>query len=240
MGSAHRSYSSALVTRALMMSPGVRSVAPLRNTEPSISGASHCERPMAPSASTSSTMTSMRAADLGGHQVAADLLLGGHEAVPALVLHLVGHDGRRGRWRGRRSTGSYLKQPTRSSSASSSQSSRIWKSASVSPGKPTMKVERMARSGQMSRQRAIALERLLLVRGAAHGLQHGGRGVLEGDVEVGQDLALGHQRHHARRRAGRGRRSAGAPRRRACRAPAARSRKWARERRALPGAGRRT
>ena len=31
---------------------------------------------------------------------------------------------------------------------------------------------------------------------AAHGLQHRGRGVLEGDVEVGQDLAFGHQRQH--------------------------------------------
>src|SRR4029077_3584232 len=33
------------------------------------------------------------AADLCGHQVAAHLLLGGHEAVTALLLHLVGYDG---------------------------------------------------------------------------------------------------------------------------------------------------
>ena len=57
-----------------------------------------------------------------------------------------------------------------------------------------MKVERMARSGQILRQAAIRAARLFLVGGAAHGLQHGGRGVLEGDVEVGEDLALGHQR----------------------------------------------
>ena len=57
-----------------------------------------------------------------------------------------------------------------------------------------MKVERMARSGQISRQFADAIEGLLLVAGPAHRLQHGRRGVLEGDVEIGQDLALGHQR----------------------------------------------
>src|SRR3546814_6631793 len=45
-----------------------------------------------------------------------------------------------------------LKAPTRSSCASSSQSSRYWKSASVSPGKPTTKLERIAMSGQISRQ----------------------------------------------------------------------------------------
>src|SRR5262245_22824994 len=53
MASAHRSYSSMLLTCALTISPGERPTAPFRNTEPSISGASHCERPMAPSASTS-------------------------------------------------------------------------------------------------------------------------------------------------------------------------------------------
>ncbi|MNH26100.1 hypothetical protein D3C79_861290 [compost metagenome] len=49
------------------------------------------------------------------------------------------------------STGLYLKQPTRSSSALSMKSSSIWNSSSVSPGKPTMKVERRVISGQISR-----------------------------------------------------------------------------------------
>ena len=52
-------------------------------------------------------------------------------------------------------TGSYLKQPTRSSCASSSQDSKKAKSSSVSPGNPTMNVERIARSGQMARHDAI-------------------------------------------------------------------------------------
>ncbi|CPL23304.1 Uncharacterised protein [Bordetella pertussis] len=53
------------------------------------------------------------------------------------------------------STGEYWKQPTRSSWASLIQSSRYWKSSSVSPGKPTMKVERSVRSGHSSRQRLM-------------------------------------------------------------------------------------
>ena len=42
---------------------------------------------------------------------------------------------------------------------------------------------------------ADALQRLFLRRRAAHRFQHLRRGVLEGDVEVRQDLALGHQRN---------------------------------------------
>ncbi len=55
----------------------------------------------------------------------------------------------------------------------------------------------MARSGQTLRQRAMRSKRLFRRGRAAHGFEHGGRGVLEGDVEVGQDLALGHQRDDA-------------------------------------------
>ena len=40
------------------------------------------------------------------------------------------------------------------------------------------------------------LQRLLLVRWPAHGFEHLGRGVLKGNVEVGQDLAFRHQRQH--------------------------------------------
>ena len=43
------------------------------------------------------------------------------------------------------------KEPTRSRRASFRKSSSIWKSSSVSPGKPTIKVERRVRSGQISR-----------------------------------------------------------------------------------------
>ena len=89
--SPHTSYSSAFVTRACTMSPGFTPVAPLRNTEPSISGASHLERPMAPSSSTSSMMTSMVWPTLAAVSSRAHLLLRRHEAVPALLLHLVRH-----------------------------------------------------------------------------------------------------------------------------------------------------
>ncbi len=40
-----------------------------------------------------------------------------------------------------------------------------------------------------------AVRGLLLMRGAAHGLQHCGRRMLERDVEIGEDLSLGHQRN---------------------------------------------
>ena len=49
------------------------------------------------------------------------------------------------------STGEYLKQPTRSSCAASSHCRSRSKSASVSPGKPTMNVLRRVRSGQSRR-----------------------------------------------------------------------------------------
>ena len=52
-------------------------------------------------------------------------------------------------------TGEYLKQPTRSSCAASKKSSNSSNSASVSPGKPTIKVERITNSGQISRHLAM-------------------------------------------------------------------------------------
>ena len=52
-------------------------------------------------------------------------------------------------------------------------------------------------SGTKARQALQPLEHLRLVGGALHGLEHLGAGVLEGDVEVGEDRALGHQRDDA-------------------------------------------
>ena len=58
-----------------------------------------------------------------------------------------------------------------------------------------MKVERSARSGQISRQRADARRASSPdAPGGACAFSTAGRGVLEGDVEIGQHLALGHQR----------------------------------------------
>ncbi len=53
------------------------------------------------------------------------------------------------------STGEYAKQPTRSSSASRRNASSSSNSASVSPGNPTMKVDRSVMSGQAARHAAM-------------------------------------------------------------------------------------
>ena len=58
-----------------------------------------------------------------------------------------------------------------------------------------MKVERNVMSGQISRQLRDALQRLFLRRRTLHALEHVGRGVLERNVEIGQNLAFGHQRN---------------------------------------------
>ena len=94
------------------------------------------------------------------------------------------------------STGSYLKQPARLIRASLIHCRSRSKSRSVSPGNPTMKVERMARSGTACRQRADALRGLLLMRRTPHRLQHGWRRVLERNVEIRQHQAVRHQRQY--------------------------------------------
>ena len=59
-----------------------------------------------------------------------------------------------------------------------------------------MKVLRSVRSGHGAAPGVDALERVLGMRRALHALEHRGAAMLEGDVEVGQHLALGHQRQH--------------------------------------------
>ena len=59
-----------------------------------------------------------------------------------------------------------------------------------------MKVERMPRSGTTSRQRAMRSRVFSWFAGRRMALSTVGRGVLKRDVEIGQDLALGHQRQH--------------------------------------------
>src|SRR5690606_16408464 len=93
------------------------------------------------------------AADLGGELVGADPLGQLHKAGVALFLDRLGH------WVGQQVGRGALdrperKAPTRSSCASSSQPRRYSKSSSVSPGKPTTKLERTVISGQIRRQLA--------------------------------------------------------------------------------------
>ena len=59
-----------------------------------------------------------------------------------------------------------------------------------------MKVLRMVMSGQASRQARMRSSHFLAARRALHELQDARARVLERHVEVGKDLALGHQRDH--------------------------------------------
>ena len=59
-----------------------------------------------------------------------------------------------------------------------------------------MNVLRIVRSGQISRQRAHALEIVLGARRALHRFEDARARVLERHVEVGQDLAFRHERDH--------------------------------------------
>ena len=58
-----------------------------------------------------------------------------------------------------------------------------------------MKVERSVMSGTDRAPRRDALQRFRLRGRALHALEHVGRGVLERDVEIGKNFALGHQRN---------------------------------------------
>ena len=147
-----------------------------------------------------------------------------HEARAPLGLELGGAPGFRCRaLAAAPSTGEYSKQPTRSSCASRSHASSSSNSASVSPGKPTMKVLRSVMSGTARRQAAMRSQRVFRGGGALHQLQNAGAGMLEGNVEIGQHAACRHQLDHLDRRADRDRRSAAGSRRRARPGPAARS-----------------
>jgi hypothetical protein len=150
--SASRSYSCRDLPS--MMSPCLRPPPPATITRPSISGASprlratRCPAPglLRPRAPARCRRRAQRAAR-------ADPRSGCHEALPALFLDFV---------RDRR-TESLAARP-RPASRGSSRRGRAaplepveqgWKSSSVSPGKPTMKVLRRVRSGQISRQRRM-------------------------------------------------------------------------------------
>ena len=103
----------------------------------------------------SSMITGRRLPTFALRSLALILLLRLHEAVPALLLDL--RRDRRGDVVGRRAlrparTGSSRRGRSWPPSASIEETST---SSSVSPGKPTMKVERMARSGQTSRHLRI-------------------------------------------------------------------------------------
>ena len=91
-------------------------------------------------------------------------------------------------------TGSYLKQPTRSSFASVEP---VEQHLEILLGLAGEADDEGRADGEVRADlapAADAVERLLLVGRPAHRLQHGRGGVLEGDVEIGQHLALRHQR----------------------------------------------
>ena len=77
--------------------------------------------------------------------------------------------------------------PMASRRACSRKATSSARSSSVSPGKPTMKFERMPASGASARMRRHQLQEAFAVAEAAHAAQQGAAGVLEGHVEVGHD-----------------------------------------------------
>src|SRR5690606_37866589 len=124
--SAQRSYSSASTTRTRSLSPGLR-VGSAMNTLPSISGASAQERATAPSSSTSSTSTSISVPILRCRRAAEIACWWAMKRSQRSCLISSGTASRPSPSAGAPSTGEYWKQPTRSSCASVSQSSRYWK-----------------------------------------------------------------------------------------------------------------
>ena len=134
-------------------------------------------------------------ADLGFQLGGGNFLLVRHEALPALLLHLFRHRA----WQlvcGRAFNGLVLEAAD---------------AVELGFGEPVEQVlhvvfrlagEADDEGGAQRDVRADVapaldpVEHLVGVGRAAHVLQHGGRGVLEGNVEVGQDLALRHQRDH--------------------------------------------
>ena len=133
--------------------------------------------------------------DLRGENLLAHLPLHRHEALVAFGFHFLG--------RLRLETAArcpfhvlIFEAADARSRASRSQSRRKVKSSSVSPGKPTMKVELSPRSGQTARQPLMRSSVFSWFAGRRIAFSTFGRGVLEGDVEIGEDFALRHQRQH--------------------------------------------
>ena len=117
-----------------------------------------------------------------------------HQARAALFAHLLGQ--RAGQFVGasRPRPANRRRRRRGRAAAASRNSSSSSNSASVSPGKPVMKVRanRQVRAPRGARRRcARASSRR---RRPLHQLEDARAGVLERHVEVGQDLAFGHQR----------------------------------------------
>ena len=91
-------------------------------------------------------------------------------------------------------TGSYLKQPTRSSEASSQPLQQHFEIRFGLAGKADDEGRAQRQIGADLAPARDALQRFFLRRRPLHALQHLGRGVLKRDVEIGQDLSVGHQR----------------------------------------------
>ena len=82
------------------------------------------------------------------------------------------------------SSSEYPKTPVTSIRASTRKSHSVWRSSSVSPGNPTITLERTPGLGRVPADPLEQAEEALRVPEAAHPAQHRGAGVLEGQVEV--------------------------------------------------------
>src|SRR3984957_10406997 len=168
------------------MSPARKGLRVVMCTAPSICGESPLVRPFASRAPPSSTMASRRLPTLAASFFALIACARAMKRLWRLALISSGTGSRPRSLAAAPLTGSYWNAPTRSSLASSSQSSRKRKSSSVSPGKPTMKVERMVKSGQIERHARMRSSVFSWVAG---------RSMLERHVDIGQHVAAIHERN---------------------------------------------
>ena len=178
------------------MSPGLRPVSPGRNTLPSISGASQGERAMASSfsVSISSTSTSISRPTLDWKISAEICCWASMNRSQRSCFTVVGHL-RKAEVIGLGAGDGLVLEAADTLEARFAQ-----------PGQEIFEIvlglagEADDEGGADGDVRADlppggqAVQHLLLIGRAAHGLEHSGRGVLEGNVEVGKDLARGHQR----------------------------------------------
>ena len=180
---------------------------------PSICGASALVRPLASAPEGpppgSSMMIERRLPIFALHQPRADRLLLLHEALPAQLLHIVGDGNRPSASAGAPATGSYLKAPARSISASSTnrednRNPRRSTGEADNERRPQREVGTHLAPGANTRQSPS------IVSWAFHGLQHARRGMLKRNVEIGKS-SLPPSMASPHRHEDRDRRSAGGP-----------------------------
>ncbi len=186
--------------RTRTKSPGARPSPSGMITRPSISGASPGERASAPSSFDLVDQHGHLAVDLGLEALGGDVFLEVHQARTALLAHLVRHRARQ--LVGRRTLDRRIGEGA--DAVELGLFEEVQQQLEVFLGLAREAGDEGRADGELGADAAPlahALEHVLGVGRALHGLEDARAGVLEGHVQVGQDLALGHQRDqvvHAR------------------------------------------